>query len=433
MKDVHVYEYMTDSGKRFRYRFEIANIKGERRWCSKRGFETKAEALKHGREAQRNYESIGEIISPTNMSYSDYLDYWIKADCEVDLKVNTIDGYKKRIDNYIKPRIGKFYLKSIKRENFQDFLIKMFDEGFSVNTLVSIKAIITKSINYAYDNHFITHLPCLRLKIPRNRAPKIQTRENPHVLISQEIMEKIFDRFNEQSSNFLALKLGYECGLRLGETFALCWEDVDFENNTISINRQIQWQQDFERNNTDKRENNGTSECGNGFWYFAPPKYDSYRVIDISEELCLLLQREKERQEKGKCYYDDLYMNYYCDSKLSFTGEKPKNPIQVNKVKKEGKYHLNLINVRPYGELISPRTIQHTSRIIRKEIFPEFDYHSLRVTHASMLAEMRVDQKYIQKRLGHKKLYETINTYERLTDGMRKEGKDALNKMFVLK
>ena len=117
MKDVHVYEYMTDSGKRFRYRFEIANIKGERRWCSKRGFETKAEALKHGREAQRNYESIGEIISPTNMSYSDYLDYWIKADCEVDLKVNTIDGYKKRIDNYIK-LYHIIYLISIFNKDF---------------------------------------------------------------------------------------------------------------------------------------------------------------------------------------------------------------------------------------------------------------------------------------------------------------------------
>lgn len=432
MKDVHVYSYMTNSGKRYWYRFEIANMKGERQWCSKRGFETKAEALKSGREAQRTYESVGEVVSPTNMSYADFLDYWIKADCEVDLKANTIEGYRKRINNYIKPRIGKYYIKSIKRENFQDFLMQMFDEGFSVNTLISIKAIITKSINYAYDNHYITHLPCLRLKIPRNRAPKVPTRENPHNFISKDIMDKIFERFNEQSSNFLALKLGYECGLRLGETFALCWEDVDFENNTISINRQIQWQQDYKRDKNDKQESNGTSECGNGFWYFAPPKYDSYRTIDISDELCLLLKKEKQRQKRSKQYYDDLYVNYYCDGKLLFSGEKPKNPIQVNKIKTEGIYHLNLINIRPYGELISPRTIQHTSKIIKKEIFPDFDYHSLRVTHASMLAEMRVDQKYIQKRLGHKKIYETINTYERLTDMMREDGRDALNKLFRL-
>ena len=113
-------------------------MKGERQWCSKRGFETKAEALKSGREAQRTYESVGEVVSPTNMSYADFLDYWVKADCEVDLKANTIEGYRKRINNYIKPRIDKYYIKSIKRENFQDFLMQMFDEGFSVNTLISI-------------------------------------------------------------------------------------------------------------------------------------------------------------------------------------------------------------------------------------------------------------------------------------------------------
>lgn len=430
MKDVHVYEYMTDNGKRYWYRFEIANMKGERRWLTKRGFTSKAEALKEGREAQRNYESVGEIISPTNMSYADYLDFWIKTDCEVDLKTNTVEGYKKRIENYIKPRIGKYYLKSLKRENFQDFLVNMFDEGFSVNTLVSIKAIITKSINYAYDNHFINHLPCLRLKIPRNRVPKNPTREKPHTFIPKDIMEKIFERFNRQSSDYIALKLGYECGLRLGETFGLCWEDVDFQKGTISINRQMQWYQDSERDKTEKLESNGTAKCGKGFWYFAPPKYDSYRVVDISEDLVDLLRKEYEQQIKNKEYYDDLYMDYYCESKLIFTGEKPRNPIQMNKINNEGKYYLNLINVRPYGALVSPRTIQHTSRIIRKEIFPDFDYHSLRVTHASMLAEMRADQKYIQKRLGHKKIYETINTYERLTERMREEGKDILNKMF---
>lgn len=35
--------------------------------------------------------------------------------------------------------------------------------------------------------------------------------------------------------------------------------------------------------NSYKVQNNGTSECGRGYWYFCPPKYKSYRKIEISD------------------------------------------------------------------------------------------------------------------------------------------------------
>lgn len=41
--------------------------------------------------------------------------------------------------------------------------------------------------------------------------------------------------------------------------------------------------------------------------------------------------------------------------------------------------------------------MQHVSRIVKKEIFKDFDYHSLRHTHASMLAEFGVEQKYFKQ------------------------------------
>ena len=79
---------------------------------------------------------------------------------------------------------------------------------------------------------------------------------------------------------------------------------------------------------------------------------------------------------------------------------------------------------------ISPRTMQHVSRIVKKEITTEFDFHSLRKTHASMLAEMGVEQKYIQTGLGHADLDMTIDVYECTTDIMRERGRSALNKLF---
>lgn len=68
--------------------------------------------------------------------------------------------------------------------------------------------------------------------------------------------------------------------------------------------------------------------------------------------------------------------------------------------------------------------MQNTSMIIKK-IFKEFDFYSLRHTHASMLAEIGVEQKYIQPRLGHSDIKITIEVYEHTTDTMRSRGRKA--------
>ncbi len=66
----------------------------------------------------------------------------------------------------------------------------------------------------------------------------------------------------------------------------------------------------------------------------------------------------------------------------------------------------------------------------KKEITKQFDFHSLRKTHASMLNELGIDQKYIQTRLGHSDIDITVKVYESVTDLMRIRGRNALNNMF---
>lgn len=423
--------YRKNGGIMFEYRFEIASIDGKRQWKTKCGFATIAEARKAGKAALLQYENLGRIVDKDNVSYSDFLDYWLENDCMIDLKPTTIGNYKRKLETLIKPKLGSYRLKSLTREILQAYLIDMYDSGFSYNSLTVIKGLLTKSLNYAEDHHYIGYSPAQRLRIPKNRIPKIPTRSAPHHFIPQAIMQKIFERFPERTSNFIPLKFGYECGLRIGEAFALCWEDVDFVNKTISINRQIQWLEDKNRETEDKLLKNGSSECGNGYWYFSAPKYNSYRTIEISDELTEILLREKERQDRAKEYYGGYYTNYYVDKELTFNGNKPEYPFGVNKIStNENGFLIHFICIRENGTYISPRTMQHVSRIVKKEIFKDFDYHSLRHTHASMLAEFGVEQKYIQTRLGHTNINMTLNIYEHTTETMRNRGRKAINYLY---
>lgn len=64
----------------------------------------------------------------------------------------------------------------------------------------------------------------------------------------------------------------------------------------------------------------------------------------------------------------------------------PLSAISINRIKNyESGFPVHFVCVREDGSYITSRTMQHTSMIIRKEIFNNFDFHSLRHTHATML------------------------------------------------
>ena len=80
-------------GKVYEYRIKIASIDGVRKWLTKSGFKTRQEALHEGAIAYNEYYQCGKKQKQKDMSYSDYLDYWIENYCKVNLKYNTIQTY----------------------------------------------------------------------------------------------------------------------------------------------------------------------------------------------------------------------------------------------------------------------------------------------------------------------------------------------------
>ena len=84
-------------------------------------------------------------------------------------------------------------------------------------------------------------------------------------------------------------------------------------------------------------------------------------------------------------------------------GKKEKLPDAMNRIHPDsGAIEIHPLLIRENGEYITARTMQHTSSVIHHKLdFPEFDYHSLRHTHATMLEENGVDTVFIQRRLGH--------------------------------
>ena len=237
-----------------------------------------------------------------------------------------------------------------------------------------------------------------RLQASRNEAFKLNSKPNTYV--SEDVIEKIFERFPEGTSAHIPLMLGYKCGLRLGEVFALTRDDIDLDKRTLRVNNQVQWDQ------------------SRGDWYFSAPKYNSVRTLDIDLKLVDLLRRTKERQKKAKALFGDKYIHYF---------------LTENKgIATSGQKEIQLVLVRDDGSYTAPRIMQHASSVIHHQLHcSQFTFHSLRHTHATMLLENKVPYKYIEERLGHKSGMVTARVYQHVTDNMRAESREVIEQMFV--
>lgn len=387
------------------YSFEGARINGKRKTISKGGFRTKGEASAAGVKAMNEYNQSGSVFVPSEISVSDYLDLWMREYCQNNCKPSTINNYEKKIRLHIKPIIGKYRLAALSPEALQKLINDKFNQGYSRNTLAVLKGILTGSLSYAVQPlKYIPYSPADYIDLPSTRAtPAVKSRSSPHVYLTPEQMAKIFERFPEGSSSYLPLLLGYKCGLRIAEAFALDWSSIDLQNKKLTVRQQILWQE--------KDKEAGTP----AYWYFTLPKYNSIRTIELSSDVVAALGHEKARQEEARASYGDLYLSYYRDD--------------AGRLNTDGMgEEVHFVMVRPDGSYINSRTMQHVSRVATRELgFTKFDYHSLRHTHATMLAERGASPKYVQNRLGHRNVIVTMSIYTHLTNSLADEGAKLLD------
>ena len=71
------------------------------------------------------------------------------------------------------------------------------------------------------------------------KLPKFEKVPKERYIIRPDEFKKILERFPEDNNFYLPLMIGYYTGLRISEAFALCWDDIDIENRTLSVKKTV--------------------------------------------------------------------------------------------------------------------------------------------------------------------------------------------------
>lgn len=354
-------------GQKWYYYFDIATQDGKRKRIERVGGTTKKEADKALREALQQYENTDNFREASELSYSDFLEYWYENFVLINCKYNTRMSYRLLIDKHIKPNLGKYRLKTINPTSLQELLNKKYLSGYSKNYISNMFGVLSGSLKYAVH-------PCMYLKenpMQHVNMPKME-HSNPDKLKVITVNEfiTITERFPFRSSFYIPLQIGFNTGMRSGEVCALRWDDIDLDLGVISVRHTL-------------------IERGKGVYVLGTPKTaSSIRDIRIGESLIKNLQKQKKAQQENKL----LYGSHYTDSQYVCTKEN--------------------------GEHVTTGSLRYLNRVVNFELGIIFNFHSLRHTHATLLLESGANIKHIQKRLGHSRLATTMDTYSHITDKM---------------
>ncbi len=366
------------------YYFNTSKVDGKYKKICRVGGKTKVEAEKALRKAITEYENTGNTNNDTNMSVSDYFEYWYQNYVMINCKFNTQHAYRVIIDKHIKPVLGDYKLKSISPETLQDFLNKKYLNGFSKASISNFYGVLSGALKAAvYPYKYIKENPMQYIKLPKIDKPN--DAEEDLKIISMDDFNKIVERFPFGSSFYIPLQIAFHTGLRAAEVCGLTWDCIDMDNKTLKVDKILIGK-------------------GKGVFEFGTPKtLSSNRTISIGDTLISILKKNKLYQGENKLRYGEYYKNS------------------------------NFVCTKENGENITTDSLKYLSRVVNYELNINYHFHSLRHTHATMLLEAGANFKDIQKRLGHAKLATTMDTYSHVTQKMKDDTVDIFESLVVKK
>lgn len=317
----------------------------------------------------------GTYQDPSRMKVSQWLHIWL-SEYTGDVKTLTQSSYESQVNTNIIPHIGAVRLQDLNAVHIQHmyngFLRR--EKPLSSKTIKNIHGIMHKALEQAVELKFIKFNPSDACKLPRVEKKEINPLDDQEITVFLTAIqghkyEKLFlvDLFT---------------GMRQGELLGLKWEDVNFKTGTIHVRRQLI-----------REKKKG------GCYLLATLKNDKTRRISPAPTVMKCLRELQREQSAQRIRMGPLWE----DSGLVFTNELG-------------------------GHLAHVTVYKAFKKVVRGIGLSDTRFHDLRHSFAVISLESGDDIKTLQDNLGHHSAAFTMDTYGHVTDRMKKESSERMER-----
>ena len=347
----------------------------------------------------------------SKIRFNDLMDKWnenvltVKVSNE-DISEGCREHYIRMIQLYALPELDGMLLNRIMPSNIDDTIKRMTVEGKAKKTIRNYFNALHQCFEYAVRNNLISNNPCNRVsalpQVKRNHDLHTFSEEQVHRFLN-EALEVDIPRSDEWKKlmDKLYFHLALYGGFRKGELLALTWNDIDPDDNSITIAKAVGY------NDVDKE-------------FIKDPKTDSGKRKIKLPSVCFSLLREWKSESIQICLKAGKEWQGYRGSS----------------------FDKNYIFIRPDGRRMSNKEPLKHFRMILDEYnksvpanmqLPAIRLHDLRHTCASHLVAAGTDIETVARRLGHSNPSFTLDVYAHALEEKDKDASDKLEQLFSVK
>lgn len=336
---------------------------------------------------QTLYDIANEIPSK-DVTLSEWFAKWYEIYKQPYLKDTAKYSYATRFINFYGNRMGQKPLKDIRQIHIQNVISELIDLGRAPSSIREATGILQNCLDGAVANGLIAGNPANGVVVPKSGkvTRRVLTREEQKIFL--DFVHRTHSWYEEL---YLILFL---TGIRIGEAGGLQWNDIDFVNKFIHINRSLAWQY----------------KDGQKQLFLTEPKTaNSYRAIPFFGETKDVLLAQKEKMERLKKQMGTRWGISEEFGNLVFATSKG-TPIGRYTIERDMRCIISQIND------ISANEAKYTGEIpiVMERIYP----HALRHTFATRCLESGMTPRIVQEIMGHSN-YNTTVSYTHVLDDMK--------------
>ena len=284
-------------------------------------------------------------------------------------------------NNHLCQKFGKRYVDEINSSEVNDYLVALYcEQGYSYQYTESFLKMFYLIFGQAYSRNYLPVDLYNRLCVNKDtkiKMPKMKTEDDTAIVAFSRKELTLLDEYFRGTNAETAYLLGRYCGLRINETFGLKWSNVDLTAGTITIDRQMQYQDGLIK-------------------LVSPKTRNSKRTIYLCPTLKTHLEAKAQRRDENQKLFASLR-----EQKVRYIDDLDGRKIPST----------DLVNCLPDGTIQTVNSFKYPSREIKQRLGINFKYHYLRHTYGTLMAEMNTPTHLLCSQMGHGHIHITQRYY----------------------